>query len=279
MFQVKPLTRADYAFAVELANTMDWNMTTIDFDFAAALEPGGSFLLVEGSKRLGIATCVSYGKVGWFGNLIIKEGNRKKGGGTALVTHAIEYLHTKGVETIGLYAYPHLVGFYNSLNFKTNDDLSVLFTENMGLVADEKLTKVGVRDLSKINTFDINCFGGDRKRLLESIILSEDNKSYCASEDGEIVGYVAATVYPKVAWIGPLICKPKKAEVAFSLVKTILADLSGKRIYAVVPKKNVQLLDFFMGVGFKETFFVTRMFLGKTPAKNCIYMAESLERG
>src|SRR5665648_150285 len=124
MFQVKPLTRDDYPFAVELANTMNWNMANEDFEFAATLEPGGSFLLVEGSKRLGIATCVSYGKVGWFGNLIVKEGNRKKGGGTTLVTHAIDYLHAKGVETIGLYAYPHLVGFYGSLDFKADDDFS-----------------------------------------------------------------------------------------------------------------------------------------------------------
>lgn len=279
MYEVKPLTKDHYAFAVELANTMEWNMTNQDFEFAAALEPDGLFLLVEGSKRLGIATCVSYGKIGWFGNLIVKEGNRKKGAGTALVTHAIEYLHTKGVKTIGLYAYPHLVGFYNNLGFKTDDDFSVLFTENMGLVATENLTKVGVQDLPKISKFDTNYFGGSRKRLLESIILEENNASYCASENGKIMGYVAATVYPQLAWVGPLICKPTKAEVEFSLLKTVLAKLSGKRVYTVVPKKNAELIDFFMGAGFMETFFVTRMFLGKTAGKNCIYMAESLERG
>ncbi len=150
---------------------------------------------------------------------------------------------------------PISVGFYNNLGFKTDDDFSVLFTENMGLVATENLTKVGVRDLPKISKFDTNYFGGNRKRLLESIILEENNASYCASENGKIMGYVAATVYPQLAWVGPLICKPTKAEVEFSLLKTVLANLSGKRVYTVVPKKNAELIDFFMGAGVYGNFF------------------------
>ena len=71
MFQVKPMDQKDFGFAVELANTMDWNMATEDFQFAKQLEPEGCFVLFDDSKRVGIATCISYGKVGWFGNLIV----------------------------------------------------------------------------------------------------------------------------------------------------------------------------------------------------------------
>jgi len=39
------------------------------------------------------------------------------------------------------------------------------------------------------------------------------------------------------------------------------------------------LLKVLSKVGFKEDFGVARMFLGPAVAKNCIYMAESLERG
>ena len=89
MFKVKPLTASDFGFAVELANTMDWNMAAEDFTFMASLEPDGSFLLVDDSKRVGIATCISYGKVGWFGNLIVDETSRRKGAGRMLVQHAL----------------------------------------------------------------------------------------------------------------------------------------------------------------------------------------------
>ena len=117
MFQIKLMHPEDFDFAIELANTMDWNMAIEDFQFMTSLEPDGCFVLFDDSKPIGIATSNSYGKVGWFGNLIVKEEYRGKGAGSQLVKHAIDYLHGKGVETIGLYAYPNLVEFYSQLGF------------------------------------------------------------------------------------------------------------------------------------------------------------------
>ena len=34
------------------------------------------------------------------------------------------------------------------------------------------------------------------------------------SRDNEIVGYVAATVYEKMAWLGPLVCHADHVDVA-----------------------------------------------------------------
>ena len=39
MFKIKPLSASDFGFAVELANTMDWNMAAEDFTYMASLEP------------------------------------------------------------------------------------------------------------------------------------------------------------------------------------------------------------------------------------------------
>ncbi len=79
----------DFLFATELANTMNWNMSPEDFQFNSMLEPDGCLVLFEDSKPLGIATCISFGKIGWFGNLIVKEEVRHKGAGSFLVKHAI----------------------------------------------------------------------------------------------------------------------------------------------------------------------------------------------
>ena len=125
MFRVERMGVYDFLFAVQLANTMDWNMALEDFEFMAKLEPKGCFVLFHGSERVGIATSVSFGKVGWFGNLIVKEDYRKKGAGTFLVKHAIKYLKSTGVETTGLYAYPHLIKFYKNFGFKPDVDFLV----------------------------------------------------------------------------------------------------------------------------------------------------------
>jgi len=279
MFQIKTMRTKDYAFATKLANTMDWNMAPEDFQFMASLEPEGCFVLFDGLKRVGLATCISYGEVGWFGNLIVQKDYRHRGAGSTLVTHAVDYLHGEGVKTIGLYAYPHLAQFYNGLGFKFDEDFSFLHKKDFGSITAKALPTVGKQRFSAINKLDGQCFGGDRKRLLESIILEQGNASCYFSDCNGLVGYVAATIYETMAWIGPLVCQTARNDVANLLINAVLTKVGGKNVYAAVPKKEVPFFESFSSFGFKEEFSVSRMFLGEKPARNCIYLAESLERG
>jgi len=279
MFAIKPLDESDYDFAIELANTMDWNMAAEDFNFMSLLEPGGCFLLLDNTQPIGIASCISYGKIGWFGNLIVREKYRKKGAGSTLVTHALNHLHTRGVETVGLYAYPHLLDFYAKFGFSVDTDFSVLHTQTLCPITANPLPKINKSKLPAIVRFDSYFFGGNREELLKSILFDKANTSCCiTNNDGEILGYVAATVYEKAAWIGPLVCQPQRNDIATALVKSVLGELASKQVYAVIPKKD-PLATLFFSAGFRETFFVSRMVLGQTNTKNCIYLAESLERG
>jgi GNAT superfamily N-acetyltransferase len=279
MFQVKPMRPEDFQFATQLANTMNWNMAPEDFEFNATIEPDGCLVALNGSERIGIATCISFDRIGWFGNLIVDEKYREKGVGSLLVKHAINYLQGKGVKTVGLYAYPNLKRFYGSLGFKADDDFSLLSVESLGTLSAETLPEVGKKRIAAIETFDCQFFGGNRAKLLESIILEKGNLSYCHFEDGEVAGYVAATVYEQMAWLGPLICKAGKFDVAASLIQAVLSKLTGLSVYAVMPKKETDIANLFFKAGFTEEFSVTRMFFGEFTAKNCIYLAESLERG
>ena len=76
-----------------------------------------------------------------------------------------------------------------------------------------------------------------------------------------------------------LICREGHIDDAVSLLKAVLAKLGGLSVYVVLPKKETVLIDMLFNVGFKEDFCVSRMFLGEADLKNCICMAESLERG
>jgi GNAT superfamily N-acetyltransferase len=279
MFQVKPMRAGDFQFATELANTMDWNMAIEDFQFMTNLEPEGCFVAFYGGERVGISTSISFGEVGWFGNLIVKEKLRNIGVGSLLVNHAVNYLKSRGVRTIGLYAYPNLTRFYSNLGFRLDEDFSVLHAETLGSLTSEALPSVKKQQTKAIEEFDSRCFGGDRKKLLESIILEEGNLSYFKSEGNQVEGYVAATVYKEMAWVGPLICRESRVDVAVMLLKAVLANLTGKSVYTVLPEKENSLADMFFSAGLKKDFSVSRMFLGQAVAKNCVYVAESLERG
>jgi len=108
--------------------------------------------------------------------------------------HSINYLQNKDVKTIGLYAYPNLVGFYGSLGFKSDEDFILLHAKALDAMSAQNLPKVGRQQIKSIEKFDNKWFGGDRRKLLESIILEDGNLSYYVSEGNQVVGYVAATV-------------------------------------------------------------------------------------
>ena len=270
---------SDFQFATILANTMNWNMATEDFKFITSLEPEGCFVVFQGSERVGIATSINFGNIGWFGNLIVKEKYRSKGAGNLLVRYSINYLQSKGVKTIGLYAYPNLHNFYSNLGFERDEDFSLLRTESLCPISPESLPKVEKQQIKTIEMFDTGFFGGNRKKLLESIILEKGNLSYYYSKNSHVVGYVAATVYESMTWVGPLICEENNADAAISLLKAVLSKVTNKSVYLVLPKKEAVLLNMLFSMGFKEDFSVSRMFLGEPTGKNCVYLAESLERG
>jgi GNAT superfamily N-acetyltransferase len=279
MFHVEKMKADDFSFAVQLANTMNWNMAVEDFEFMMKLEPQGCLVLFHGSERLGICTSVSFGRVGWFGNLVVKGGYRREGAGSLLVKHAIDYLKNKCVETIGLYAYPHLLSFYESFGFEADIDFLVLQGKAGFPPTEGAVRKAKKQDVPEVIDFDSQCFGANRKKLLEPILLDTGNLCYIATENDGIAGYVAAKVYDKMAEVGPLVCHTRRVEAAVVLLKTILSKLNGLAVSMCIPKKEATLLNMLHKVGFREDFRVARMFLGPAVAKNCIYMAESLERG
>ena len=280
MFHVEKMEVEDVPFAVQVANTMNWNMTPADFEFNMKLEPNGCFVLFHGQERSGIATCISFEKVGWFGNLVVKETLRGEGAGKLLVKHALDYLKSEGVETVGLYAYPHLLKFYGSFGFKSDTEFLVLKGKAGVIPAAPKEVKAAEKqDIPKIVDFDCRCFGANRQKLLEAILVNADNLCYFSIENDEVTGYVAAKVDDGMAEVGPSMCDVNREVEAVMLLKAILARLDGFDTFIYIPKKEPALLNVLYEAGFNEDFRLVRMFLGPPFANNCICVAESLERG
>jgi GNAT superfamily N-acetyltransferase len=278
MFRIQTMQPHDYSFAVELANTMEWSMAKEDFAFNKTLEPDGCFTLYNGAERVGVATCIRYGSVGWFGNLIVQPALRGKGAGTELVKHAVAYLKRAGVETVGLYAYKHLVDFYNKIGFFPNGEFSVLKAKEIFPVNAKKVQAANKRDFSAILNLDKGCFGGSRQKLLKPQ-LESGNPCFVNFQDNKVVGYAAARVYGSFAEVGPLVCKRNSQESAQDLLRAVLSKLQGFEGWLVAPKAETTLLQVALDAGFAVEFDVVRMFLGSPCTQDCVYIAESLERG
>ncbi|MDR2699713.1 MAG: GNAT family N-acetyltransferase [Nitrososphaerota archaeon] len=272
----------DYGFAVDLANTMDWGMDVTDFAFNQSLEPDGCLTLLDGAVPVGIATCVSFGKVGWFGNFIVNLECRRQGAGRLLLDHAVKYLQGRGVETIGLYAYPCLEDYYGKFGFKTDNlsSLTVMHNSNVQTCICSSIDFGVQPDFSVLTRFDSEFFGADRSRLLRSILLQEKFSLYCASFVGkEMVGYILSKTWGPIAEVGPLVCHPDRLDMALELLKVMLQRLVNRPVTLYLPQNQGLLEAFLLTVGFRKSFSLSRMFLGESKIQSGVCLAESLERG
>lgn len=279
MFRITTMSEEDIDFAIKITDHMKWNLSRSDFEFMIELEPDGCFVLFEDSKRIGLATTVTYDTVAWFGNLIIDENYRNKGAGSLLVKHSIEYLMHKNVETIGLYAYMDRIHFYQTLGFNYDSKFTVLKGKGRTLPPKSDVRQAQKQDIREIVKFDGYCFGADRRKLVEPIILDADNLCYVSIKDERIVGYVVAKLFGKMGEIGPLVYQKDQDNVAIGLLNFILSKLEKYQVSAYVPTRENMILDHLRKVGFAESFQVARMFFGPPLDSDCICMAESLERG
>ena len=280
MFHVRTMSAEDFAFATDITDQMDWELTDADFEFMLGLEPEGCFVLLDDSDKIGIATTVSFGRVGWFGNLIVNSDRREKGGGSLLVTHALRYLKSKRVKSVGLYAYPSKIPFYTRLGFKYDcSDFVVLKGKGTPSPISADVSEDGKDRLKEIADFDQNCYGASRKKVLEPILLDRGNLCYMILKDKQLLGFLAAKVYDKMAELGPLVCDPDRSDIAISLIEAALNRLNGYEVSLYLRQRESSIIKILIGRGFTESFKVSRMFYGSPTAKDCIYAAESLERG
>ena len=279
VFHVRSMSVKDLEFAVQITGKMGWDLVDEDFKFMMELEPEGCFVALHDSERIGLATTVSFGKIGWFGNLVVNENYRNKGIGSLLVTHSMNYLHGKNVETVGLYAYENRIHFYTRIGFKCDSDFTVMKGKGFPSAPDLNVKKADGHDVKKIIEYDKSCFGGSRRKLLEPILLDSDNLCFVAVEGNMVSGYVVAKIYRGVAELGPFVCSPDQDDLAIGLLKTMFNRLSGLQVSLFLPSKETPIINMLKGNGFTEEFCVARMYHGTALAMNCIRGAESLERG
>jgi predicted GNAT family acetyltransferase len=269
----------DFSFAVQMANTMKWKMTVKDFEFMSTIEPFGCFVLFDDMEKLGVATCVVYDRIGWFGNLVVKKKFRNQGAASFLLKNAITYLRNKNVQTIGLYSYPNLTYFYEKFGFKIDDEF-IIFQGIPSINSKLKeVNKAGKNNFFKLLEFDHNCLGFNRKKTLDPIFSDKNNIVYYSAQNNLLNGYIITKIINHQAEIGPLVVRSNFESVAVDLLRKTLSDLSDFDVFISVPKRHEDLIDLIVTAGLKKDNDVVRMFLGPPINKDCLYLPESLERG
>lgn len=280
MLSIQLMTARDFKFAVNLTDTMNWNMTEDDFSFMIELEPHGCFVLHSDAKPIGLATSITFDHVGWIGNVIVDNSYRHQGAGSFLVQHAIHYIESKGGTTVYIYAYPAKQHFYQRLGFNTEFNYTVLHGSPNNLLHPSN-TIIPARKIHHpaIIDFDHHCLGYSRHKLLSSLLSVSHTRCYIAVMNDSIQGYAIIKDYGSMAELGPVVCTRKPKKMSYDLINSALRDNLRSDTFMCIPQNECALINSLKSNGFQEDFRVVRMLRGFPLHIDCIQIAESLERG
>src|SRR5215475_4319142 len=116
--RLRRLQQSDLPAADELRQLAGWNQRPKDWRRLLSLEPDGCFVAVHNGSVVGTVTTTTYGlALAWIGMMLVHPDQRRKGVGTRLMRHAIEYLRGRGIECIKLDATPAGRPVYEKLGF------------------------------------------------------------------------------------------------------------------------------------------------------------------
>jgi len=279
--KIRCMLPSDFDFAARLSNIENWDNSTDDFRRILRIQPGGAFVATEKKRRVGIVTAISYGRLGWIGNVVVSKRYRKLGIGSWLVKHAILYLRKKGARTIGLFSYKRNLPFYQRLGFKR--DASYLRLVGKGSVlTSEGPRSIDSKDLERVLAFDRKCFRHRRDRLLRELLRRFRDSSFVTIRNGEILGYIVGKNYDTTCEIGPWLCSREDISIATGLLRAVLNTSIGKPIEITVPRRNRQALRLLRNHEFEDQGSVVRMYYGDRTGlvdDRYTFAAESLEKG
>ncbi|MGQ9543814.1 MAG: GNAT family N-acetyltransferase [Candidatus Bathyarchaeia archaeon] len=232
---IRRVDPGDFNFIIELASSEGIRYNVQDLTCIMNYEPEGFFIAVEGERRLGVVSTVTYGVVGWIGNLFVEEHSRRRSVGTKLVRKALDYMTGKGVKSPKLYCFPKNIPFYRRLGFRT--ELPYKMFRGKGRRIDfNGVEEVNETVFNELAVFDRRIFGADRVKVLRLIYTQFKEHCLAAYRDGGVVGYIMASGSEGQYEVGPWICDPKwQTEVAGELFKAEMSRLEGVDLELTSP--------------------------------------------
>jgi len=255
------MTLADIPFAIAVTDLEGWGYLAADFRRLLRLEPHGCLVAVSGGKRVGLTTAVSYGKVGWIGNVIVLPESRGRGVGAELVGRATTYLQSVGVEGVRLNAYLNRIHFYEDLGFKGEYE-NIRFTGKAPVGGNPPANGPPMIDLDRIASFDKRFFGALRARLLASLN-REFPGTFISLGERKLRGYIVGQVSGDSCEIAPWVVDPTVRGAARESWAVLSPKVVGLTIGLSAPARSTTAIAMARWLGLRPAFRTLRMCFGK----------------
>ena len=174
-----------------LRESVGW--TAHEWALRAVLDPTDSrcLLVVDGDHAVGVGSGISYGRLGFVGNMVVAEGHRRRGIGAAILESVIEFLEDeRGCERLELFATESGRPLYASYGFALTDPSAMASVpRSTALGVDPTIEVEEARAADGLAAYDAPRFGGDRRRLLALMAADPGRPLLVARDKGAIRGY------------------------------------------------------------------------------------------
>jgi len=251
MLSIREMTPDDIPFALRLANQEHWGIPSRDFKRILRLNPEGSFVAIEGTRRVGVATTMRYGRqAAWIGNVVVSKRYRGMHIGQRLVEEAITHLRAKLVKHIALYAFENNLPFYRKLGFVDSAAFLQLHGQTRSIRDERQPLRGESLTLNEVFSLDRNAFGADRRELLDDIISSGDAWLQ-ARKIGRSAAYILVKKYEGMYEIGPWVSLGLGSNDLDSFLVDAMGQLHDRRVEISCPLTHNAALKLLMRKGFR----------------------------
>jgi len=251
MLRIREMTLNDVSFALRLANQEHWGIPSRDFERILRLNPEGSFVAVEGTRRVGVSTTMRYGRqTAWIGNVVVDKRYRGMHIGQRLVEEAITHLRAKLVKHIALYAFMNNLPFYKRLGFVNGPAFLQLRGRSRSIRNETPLVRGQPLTLNEVFRLDRKAFGADRRHLLDAIIRSGD-AWFQGRKIGRSASYMLVKKYEGMCEIGPWVSLGLGSKDLDSFLIDVMGRLHNKHVEISCPLSHNTALKLLMSKGFR----------------------------
>lgn len=274
----------DIPVAMSVINQEGWGYTLPEIERMLRLEPGGSFLY--GPKEpLGAITTVVHGSIGVIGHLVVSRKARGRGIGGALLSHAIDHLHSRGSDSIIVIATDEGCPLYSKHGFVVEREILckhlMLGPGKMPLRPGrpELMVKTDLREVSDI---DRELFGDDRSKLIS--LLYEESPGSCFKLVGAegIEGFSMGRNTANGFDFGPWVCRTGSPKDAEELLDAALSTARQAKIYSGMFADNRAAVTITEKLPLFKMWSTKLMVLGKSrcyPHTDQLYGIAAFELG
>jgi len=264
MLSIRRMTANDIGFAMGLKDQAGWNQVEGDWSRFLALEPDGCFVAEVDDQPCGTVTALTYGdEVGWAAMLLVDRRFRRRGIGTALLNHCLQYLQRKGLKAIKLDATDLGKPVYRRLDFVSEFQIIRMHGPRLaGRFPDVRQMRMVHMD--EVAKYDRDRFGACRERLLRTYLQDERvGAGLIQGREGGVRGYCLARPGTTRWQVGPIVAED--LALCTQLLFFAMSSVPSPTVYVDVVASQTELGAFLEDHGFLKERAFTRMTLGSEP--------------